>query len=174
MENENNMLGLLEEKADKLKTVINAYPDLLAVAKRFDGKIMNKRFVSFIESEAPIFTVSYGTSPYGYNTSYHRLAIWLSNSGGLNCYPELIDVSSCERHLIVKDKRFNFDGFKDFADQRLESLTKEFNAIKQDMKDGEKRLDQYNQLVKQLNTLKDSFSNEFLVVYNRYFNKVYM
>ena len=167
-------LSILEETAAELETAIGAYPALLAAAQKYDNKIMDKRFVDYIEKEVPGITAMYGANPYltQVKPTFHRLIIWLRNTSKVNSNYSLVDIVSCERFTVVKDRRFNYSGFKAVVEQRLESYTKELNAVKQDIEDGEKRLGQYNQLVKQLNELHSTFSNKFVEVNNYRFNKV--
>ena len=160
----------VRETIKDYKAVLKAFPIVLQAAKQFDGKILNKRFSEFVsdyakENNLELF-VNYGTNSY--NKSTHQLYIVSVEVGSK--FP-ILDILSVEPHGILVDKWFNYDRFKSLLENRKKFYETELNKLIEDFKTGEDRINQYNQLIEQAQSLLQGFSQEFLDIHRYDFKK---
>lgn len=141
------MKAALEAEKNRLKMVIEAQEAVIPYLEKFDGKIINKKLVDFLNELDPIRAYFHGEKerkqlviyhknlPYNYNT-----VLW-----------EFVD-------MVSNDKRFNHKKFSAVMRGHIAETRAELAAIESDLADGEKRAQEFNYVQQYYIQLAKSFS----------------
>ncbi len=141
------MKATLEAEKNRLKMVIEAQEAVIPYLEKFDGKIINKKLVDYINELEPIRAYFHGEKerkqlviyhknlPYNYNT-----VLW-----------EFVD-------MVSNDKRFDHKKFSAVMRRRILNTRADLTAIESDLADGEKRAQEFNYVQQYYIQLAKGFS----------------
>ena len=151
----------LKNREITLEKILSVYPVMLSIAKEFDGKIMNKKFVDAYvaaanESADKVYA-SYFRDSWG--GKFHNMEIRL-----YGVREELVRIHNVEYMNVVVNKRFVYPAFEERALAMRKYYQRELDALREDLRTGETRLNEYNALIAKINALKSTFSEEFKTV----------
>ena len=138
---------------------IQKLEEIRQAAQQYNGKVFNKRFVDLMEG-IPDVVASINRR----NSDYLQLTVW---SKALDYdYQNLIICWCCEDNFI-SNKRFDFSAFSKFMDSIQKGYSESIAKLQNDILTGTQRLEKWNELAREINRLKESFSEEF-VMYHKY------
>lgn len=146
---------------EKLYAYVDKYSEILAVAKGFDGKVMDKNVIEAIDKIEGIYVRYYKNSDVMYKKVSHTFSIYSDvDVAGFSYY---LDVYNCEKAGIIrKDGLFVFSAFEKACLETKNYYLTQIQRINEDLKTGKERLRQCQSLIEQARALKDTFSNLFL------------
>lgn len=158
---EGQVLTELYRRTEEVLVKVNHLGDVEAVCAIFDGKVMNKRFFDVLKSHNPYLHGSIELQTGG----YHKLHVVTST---IQSYyrNDLINIYNCEYNEVMVNNRLNADVMIHYIATVKDSLWKQWDKLWEDIRSGSKRLNQYNQLVAQLNELRNTFSTDFVSLRN--------
>ena len=158
----------LYRRTEEVVIKLNYLEDVKIVAKKFHQKVLNKKFLEAIKVQNPFLYGSIELQSGG----YHKLHIMIST---IQSYyrNDLMNVYNCEYLGIIANNRLDADALNKFLDTLKDNLVQHYNKLWKDIHTGEDRLRQYNELVNQLNELKDTFSSDFTSLRNLDFRIAY-
>lgn len=151
---------------DTYKLRIDALEAIRKVAKTFDGKVLNKRFVDALETIPDVLASLKTQSSI---EKYHKLEVWMKSLDYE--HSTVIYVHSCEDKFL-EGNRIDFQRFNRLIDESQQRYKGIISNIQEDIRTGEQRLKQWNELAAKMDELTQSFSTEFRDLYRYSFNRV--
>lgn len=156
-------------RIDELETALKKLPELVKAAKDYDGKVFTKRFETAVLEKVGCYMF------YHSDTSYSPEKKRNVKTGSLSIvFPRdkrpSVDVlqshDTCRNGIVdyneSKDNlRFNFEGFKAFAEKKTQMYTDMLVKLRDDIEHGQEKLQEYNELAERLKELYKGFSKEF-------------
>lgn len=150
--------------ASNKATIDNAYK-LFSVAKKFDGKVINKRFGDALK----------GT---GFYVSFNGHKMELTFGEADFNYRNLMDIWDVEKSGVIENKRLNYEKFDEQIEKNRQRAQDMIDKWRYSINHGEEAIEKwkeaaraYNKAVKEL---KDSVATEFLEMEGIDTNKPYM
>lgn len=133
------------------------------VAKRFNEKMMNKRFTDAISSiETLVDSEGYSYSNYGASYykdgQHHNLMVYKYIGGACR---NLLRIYNVERAELVIQNKLVYSKLHEVVMEQIDWRVSEIHKLHEEMETGEQKIAEYNQLVAQLNQMYNSFSSTF-------------
>lgn len=133
------------------------------IAKRFNEKMMNKRFTDAVSSiETLVDSEGYSYSNYGasyYKDGQHHNLIVYKYIGG--ACRNLLRIYNVERAELVLQNKLVYSKLHEIIMDQVNWRVSEIHKLHEELETGEQRIAEYNQLVEQLNKMYNSFSSTF-------------
>ena len=141
--------GYIEE----YQGTINSIPAMLEVAKKFDGKVINKRF------SAAMYEAGYYAS-----FSFDRFGrLKVNKRAPMHCFSrdnfDIVGIDTCK--VCSENRRFNYAAFAEACEKAIETKRDYIAKWEADIKSGERRLAEYRKKEAELKELKGGFSYLF-------------
>ena len=132
-------------------------------AKSFAGKVLNVRFERAIREHDKLYA--------DIKHSYDGLAIEVNSqsTGTTSCYERI----AYARRIGGDDKRLDYEKFCSEIDTWIMYAEQDIVKLEADLKDGIKRMNEYNEKILELNELTKTFSNRFKELYKHNFKDFY-
>ena len=154
------ILTELYRRTEEVLVKISQLEDVKAVATAFHQKVMNKKFFDALKERNPCLHGSIALQ-----VDHHKFHVFTSTIQ--NYYrSELLNMYNCEYAGIIVNNRLDANAMIKFVSDMQDSLWKQWDKLWEDIRTGEERLNQYNQLVSQLNELRNTFSTDFVSLRN--------
>ena len=153
-----NIIDKLQKAISYHETIIKEVEDIKVIAKKFHGKVMNKKFIDALTSQNSKLFGSYEKNAYVTNTNKHELTIYTNNVPYQS--NNLLHIWDCERD-ILDGNRLSADKLIEYIERVQSSHQKSILKIKQDIETGFNRLREWNNMAKHMNELLMSMSTEF-------------
>ena len=168
MEKSINIIEKMEVRIAEHKNIIDQVQDIREVVKKFNGKVLNKRFVTALEVKNDKLWGNTEKSPYNFQ---HTLIIYTkSNSYDTST---VLYVYNCEKEILDENGRISFDKFNILLDKIVKSHTEDIERLQADIDTGFDRLEKWNKLAMELNELSLGMSTYFKQVMKHSFEYVY-
>lgn len=149
------VITALQSAIQEHTAVLSGVEDVIKVAKAFDGKVMNKRFLDALEAQNQNLCGVYSKNEYVSNQ--HRLTI-ISRQVSYD-HSTMLQINNCEKH-ILDGNRLNADKLIKFLLDIKAHREESISSIQRDIEDGYERLAQWNELAEKMNELYSTMSSE--------------
>lgn len=136
---------------------------LKEVATKYDGKVINKRFNTFLDK----YNINFDWN--GIHSDFWSMDI---PNGSYGNKVFLTIYSSDRQEYISKDNRLIAEGLIKLIDEQLQHNMKEIHKMEQDQTNKDSLIDLYNNLVDDIEKLTKSMSYEFRQKYKNEFKSV--
>lgn len=158
---EGQVLTEMYRRTEEVLIKVDHLGDVEATSIVFDGKVMNKKFFDVLKNRNPYLHGSIELQTGG----HHKLHIMTSTIQNYY-HNDLINIYNCEYSEVMVNNRLNADAMICYIATMKDSLWKQWDKLWEDIRSGAERLNQYNQLVSQLNELRNTFSTDFVLLRN--------
>lgn len=157
----------LYRRTEEILIKINHLEDVEAVALQFHQKVFNKRFFDALRERN-----SYLRGSIELQSGHHQINIVTS---AIQNYSRdtLLHVYNCEYQGIMVNNRLDANAMIQYISMMRDSLWKSWDKLWADIRTGTDRLNRYNQLVAELNELRNTFSTDFVSLRNFDFKTPY-
>lgn len=158
---EGQVLTEMYRRTEEILIKLCYFEDVEATVTLFDGKMMNKKFFDALKERNPRLYGNIELQTQG----YHKLHICTST---IQDYyrNELLNIYNCEYNEVITNNRLNAAAMIQYIGGIKANLWKYRDKLWEDIRSGSERLNQYNQLVNQLNELRNTFSADFVLLRN--------
>lgn len=141
------MKAALEAEKNRLKMVIEAQKAVIPYLEKFDGKIINKKLVDYLNELDPIRAYFHGEKEHKQLVIYHKNLPYQYNT----VIWDFVD-------KISDGKRFDHAKFSAVMRGHIAKTRAELSAIEADLADGEKRAQEFNYVQQYYIKLAKDFS----------------
>ena len=153
----------LYRRTEEILVKSDQLEDVKKVALKFDQKVFNKKFFDALKD--------YNPDLYGRLEligERHKLTI---STMSIRHYSrnDLLYIYNCEYEEVIVNNRLNAKALVQQIVQSQRCLQEYWDKLWEDIHTGRDRLEQYNQLVQQINDLRYTFSGDFTSLCNHEF-----
>lgn len=168
MEKSITVIEKMEARIAEHKNILNQVQDIREVVKKFNGKVLNKRFITALEVQNNQLWGNTEKSPYN---SQHTLHIY----NRTNSYDTsmVLYVYNCEQEILDENGRISLDKFNILLDKIVKSHTEDIEKLQADIDTGFDRLEEWNKLAMELNKLSLGMSTYFKQVMKHSFEYIH-
>ena len=155
----------MKKLIDSNKATIENVDKLLEVAKKFDGKVVNKRFWDALK----------GTGFWG---RFDRNTMEFTFGEADYNYRNLMDIWDYEENGVIENKRLNYEKFAEQIEKNRQRAQSMINNWQYSIDHGAEAIEKWKEVARAYNKavkeLKDSVATEFLETEDIDTNKAYM